>query len=311
MAHLHRFPLDYLKIDRSFVTNIENTADALEIVRTIKTLADQLGLRVIAEGIENSKQLDLIRSLSCEYGQGFLFSKAVRPDQAERLLLHGLASREGLNLPSEPSEESEATISSPRETFSTLGIPDPTQGSGRKQVFSARRKWIPLGLTVVILLFVGVLLASLNRLASPPSTPVVADRPGKAVASPKIAEILPVPATQETPVAVPKAARVKSRETVHTYPVKHDHWLGSCRGIMRIAPNGISFISENNKHSFDFKYSQCFYALDSDQLTIKAESKVYRFTSAIAFTKEENRSHLLDIFEKISKHDLGPSSKKR
>jgi len=310
MAYLHRFPLDYLKIDRSFVMDIENTADALEIVRTIKTLAKQLGLRVIAEGIENSNQLNLIRSLSCEYGQGFLFSKAVPADQANRLLLHGSGSREGLYLPTESPKEGEAKINPPGETFSMPGILDPTQGSKRKRVPSPRRKWIPVGLTALILLFVGVLLANLTRLASPPSIPSVAERPRTAAASPEIAEIPLAQAAQKTPAAVPKGARVKSHETAHTYAVKHDHWLGSCKGIMRIAPDTISFVSENNKHSFDLKHSQCFYALDSDELSIKAGSKVYHFKSAIAFTKEENRSQLLDIFQEISKFNPGPQSTK-
>ncbi len=310
MAHLHRFPLDYLKIDRSFVMNIENTADALEIVRTIRTLAKRLGLRVIAEGIENSNQLKLLRSLSCEYGQGFLFSKAVRADQANRLLLHGIEISEGLYLPTEPPKEGEAKINPPGETFSTPGILDPTQGPKRKRVCSPRRKWIPVGLAALILLFVGVLLANLTRLASPPSIPSVAERPGTAVASPEIGEIPPAQEVQKTPTPAPKAARVRSHVTVHTYAVKHDHWLGSCKGIMRIAPDAISFVSENNKHSFDLKYSQCFYTLDSDQLSIKAGSKVYNFKSAIAFTKDENRSQLLDIFQQISKFSPGPSSRK-
>ncbi len=306
MAYLHRFPLDYLKIDRSFVMSIENTPDALEIVKTIKSLAAQLGLRVVAEGIENPRQLELLRSMGCEYGQGFLFSKAVRADQAESLLLHGFASREGLNLPTESAEGRRTKNGMSRESASTPGILNPARGSGR--VFSQRRKWVSLGLTALILLFVGVLLANLNLLTAPPSIPTVTGRPRVAIASPEIAEPPPAPAAQKAPAAVPKAAKAKPIEMVHTFPVKHDHWLGSCKGILRIAPDSIAFVSESKNHSFDYKYSECFYALDGDELTLKAGSRIYHFRSAIAFTKDENRSHLLEIFQEISKLSPGPES---
>ena len=91
LAHLRRFPLDYLKIDQSFIRSIESKPDAREIIRTMRSLAHQLGLRVIAEGIENVEQLDMIRSLGCEYVQGFIYSKPVGSDQAEMLLLDGFA----------------------------------------------------------------------------------------------------------------------------------------------------------------------------------------------------------------------------
>jgi len=94
LAHLCRFPLDYLKIDQSFVRNIETNKNAFDIVRTISSLAHQLGLCVIAEGIEKSGQLDLIRSFDCEYGQGFLFLKAVSSDKIEALLKDGFPSWE-------------------------------------------------------------------------------------------------------------------------------------------------------------------------------------------------------------------------
>ena len=163
-----------------------------------------------------------------------------------------------------------------------------------------------MGLTSLILLFVGVLLANLNLLTSPPSIPTVTGRPRVAIASPEIVEPPPAPAAQKAPAAVPKAAKAKPIEMVHTFPVKHDHWLGSCKGILRIAPDSIAFVSESKNHSFDYKYSECFYALDGDELTLKAGSRIYHFRSAIAFTKDENRSHLLEIFQEISKLSPGP-----
>jgi len=120
------------------------------------------------------------------------------------------------------------------------------------------------------------------------------------------------PVAQKAPADAPKSAKVKSREAVHTYPVKHDHWLGSCKGVMRITPNAISFVSESRKHSFDLRYSQFSYALDDDQLTIKAGSRTYNLKSAIAFTKDENRTHLLNIFQDISRfHPIPPLQKQQ
>ena len=76
LSYLHRFPLNYLKIDRSFVTRLTTDNDNA-IVRTISTLARNLGMEVIAEGIETEEQYRQLRMLGCEYGQGYLFSQPV------------------------------------------------------------------------------------------------------------------------------------------------------------------------------------------------------------------------------------------
>jgi EAL domain-containing protein (putative c-di-GMP-specific phosphodiesterase class I) len=74
LAALHRFPVDALKIDRSFVASITGKAGGSDvIVRSTVALAHSLGLHVIAEGIETASQLRRLRTLGCEYGQGFLF----------------------------------------------------------------------------------------------------------------------------------------------------------------------------------------------------------------------------------------------
>jgi diguanylate cyclase (GGDEF)-like protein/PAS domain S-box-containing protein len=83
---LHQFPLDALKIDRSFVSRMGEGQHDVALVRTIVALAHGLGLQVIAEGIETLDQLEEIRRLGCEYGQGYLFSRPVTPEAAEALL---------------------------------------------------------------------------------------------------------------------------------------------------------------------------------------------------------------------------------
>ena len=84
LSYLHRFPLNYLKIDRSFIMRLAENDNA--IVRTISTLARNLGMEVIAEGIETEEQHQQLRMLGCEYGQGYLFSVPVGSESVPRLL---------------------------------------------------------------------------------------------------------------------------------------------------------------------------------------------------------------------------------
>src|SRR2546430_14116483 len=74
LSYLHRFPVNTLKIDRSFIGRMAKGDENSEIVRTICTLANNLGMEVVGEGVETREQLELLRSLQCEYGQGYLLS---------------------------------------------------------------------------------------------------------------------------------------------------------------------------------------------------------------------------------------------
>jgi len=86
LGRLRRFPVDVLKIDRSFVTHMDSDAEARQITRLIIEFAHTVNLQVIAEGIENTAHIDHLRSLGCEFGQGYFFSKPVDHDGVERLL---------------------------------------------------------------------------------------------------------------------------------------------------------------------------------------------------------------------------------
>jgi diguanylate cyclase (GGDEF)-like protein/PAS domain S-box-containing protein len=85
LSSLHSFPIDTLKIDQSFVSGTENRPGNWEIVKVIIGLAKNLGLDVIAEGIETVEQLSAIRELGCHYGQGYYFSRPVRPAEVAGL----------------------------------------------------------------------------------------------------------------------------------------------------------------------------------------------------------------------------------
>lgn len=86
LSYLHRFPIDTLKVDRSFVSTMEEGAENGEIVRTVIALAKALNLNVVAEGIETIHQFHQLRILGCEYGQGYLFSRPLPAAEAAKLL---------------------------------------------------------------------------------------------------------------------------------------------------------------------------------------------------------------------------------
>ena len=86
LSYLHRFPIDLLKVDRSFVSAMEENSENGEIVRTVIALAKALRLKVVAEGIESIHQFHQLRILKCEYGQGYLFSKPQKVADIENLL---------------------------------------------------------------------------------------------------------------------------------------------------------------------------------------------------------------------------------
>ena len=87
LSRLQRFPVDTLKIDRSFISGMGTDLESHEIVRIIVILAHSLGLKVVAEGIETQEQMDTLKHLGCELGQGYLFSRPGAAETIEELLL--------------------------------------------------------------------------------------------------------------------------------------------------------------------------------------------------------------------------------
>ncbi len=87
LSYLNRFKFDYIKIDRAFVSRITSASQNVGIVRAIVHLAQDLGIRTIAEGVETLENKDNLRSLGCDFGQGYYFSKPVAAELVEKLLL--------------------------------------------------------------------------------------------------------------------------------------------------------------------------------------------------------------------------------
>jgi diguanylate cyclase (GGDEF)-like protein/PAS domain S-box-containing protein len=88
LSRLPRFPIDALKIDRSFIANMDSDRESREIVRLIVMLAHSVGLKVVAEGTETADQIKELRQLGCEMAQGYFYSPPVSSQSASGLLLH-------------------------------------------------------------------------------------------------------------------------------------------------------------------------------------------------------------------------------
>jgi diguanylate cyclase (GGDEF)-like protein/PAS domain S-box-containing protein len=86
LSYLKHYPFDYLKIDQSFVLDMNEHNDGYILVKTIIQMAKNLGLKTIAEGVETEKQCQLLKELGCDYGQGYLFSKPLPKDELFRFV---------------------------------------------------------------------------------------------------------------------------------------------------------------------------------------------------------------------------------
>src|SRR6266566_10166925 len=86
LSYLHRFPLDTLKIDRSFISGVGHAGEGMEIAQTIMPMAKNLRLDVIAEGVETIEQVALLKKLQCKYAQGYYFSKPLAAAEVAELL---------------------------------------------------------------------------------------------------------------------------------------------------------------------------------------------------------------------------------
>lgn len=369
LGYLSQYPLDFLKIDRGFVRKMETSQDTLEIIRSISDMARRLGLHVIAEGIEHPSQQNVIRSLHCEYGQGFFFSRPVDADQATELLKKGLPLTQWTNaavvLPSEhPAQILSTTCNSSLPETATPGD-EPSMDPPMRKHTAGMRTIAIASAAMLLLLTVGLVVrlgksgsqasggslpgpqlpmdsahgrsesaqpepsqpgqnnqtAPLEGAGSAPATvaskavrekPVspsvrpespkkdtvseqsgatVPDKKNQAAGAPT-AGLDPVPMTNEKRGGIVR---------VSEFPVVHQHALGSCRGILKVSQEALSFDSEKGKDSFSLRYSEFSYATSNDQLTIRSSSRTYRFKSSAAGTKKRDPAMLQDIMRAISR----------
>ena len=108
VAYLKQFPIDILKIDQSFVRGVGNSPEDAAITSATIAMARLLGLRVVAEGVEEEEQMDFLRRHGCSEYQGFLFSPPVPPDSFAEILRRGLQSEASETEASEEDGKHEA-----------------------------------------------------------------------------------------------------------------------------------------------------------------------------------------------------------
>jgi diguanylate cyclase (GGDEF)-like protein len=87
LSCLHQFPIDVVKLDRSFIQHFAGRRDAAAVIHSVITLAHNLGISVVAEGLETAEQAALLEELDCDLGQGYLFAKPLPADEAQKLLV--------------------------------------------------------------------------------------------------------------------------------------------------------------------------------------------------------------------------------
>jgi hypothetical protein len=193
----------------------------------------------------------------------------------------------------------------------------------RKRSFAGRGGAAVIGLTALLLLLVGGWFARINLLTSPPvaySSPraIVNEQKTAPEMSPvKQAVDAPAPQEKRKPVASdtnsktirPPSSTEKKEPAAYSYPVIHFHLIGSCKGVLRVSSDALSFVSEKGKDSFTVSYRDCSYDQDGDRLTVSVGSKVYHFKSATAGSKDENRSQLRDIAQSIASFQPPPPNK--
>jgi diguanylate cyclase (GGDEF)-like protein/PAS domain S-box-containing protein len=335
LAYLHQFPADFLKVDRSFIRGLENRQDMAEIVRTVGGLAVQLGLEVIAEGIELEEQLTVVRSLGCGYVQGFLLARPVVVGQAEALLKNGLDRRR-------PGTAEQATAEGPTAAVATEPSAGPPEEESDSPVkVPSGRRTIAVGLAAAALLVsVGVVvrfavtprgepgaapartsvqsnvapLPAARPLAPPVALPPPGVSPVRQVSSP------PGPAVPGTASA--QAARDATREAAaaarpparaaspvvgpagDSFPVVHLHVLGSCTGRLVVTPGGISFVPDKSKDGFSFPYQAILYSMADGALVIRSEAKTFRFKAGAAAAGEPAGS-LQTVVDSIARQSRG------
>lgn len=87
MVYLKTFPIDILKIDRFFINDVLTSSQDAAIVKAVIAMAHSMNIKVIAEGIESTEQFELLKSMGCDYGQGFLFSRAINATDFAHMVL--------------------------------------------------------------------------------------------------------------------------------------------------------------------------------------------------------------------------------
>jgi len=336
LAYLRQFPVDALKVDRSFVRGMETHKDTADIIGGLIAMAQQLGLHVVAEGVENEEQVTLLRSLNCASAQGYLFAKPLDVHKVADLLKTGLSSRSG--------------NAAHKESASALRPGGPRPESQDDRTLPPIGRWLSItaAAVLVILTSKGLVTRFTNGLrpAVPSSSPLplesaeqglpvgtVADAgvpvrtsdvflesaaPGAPAALRRKEDLsatssAPRPAvatSNATATAGPGRTSAPAPQTsgaavqeVTSLTVVHLHRVGSCQGRLIVSRDGVAFIPDETtaKDGFALKYREFLHTLADGRLTIKSNTRTYRFKTAAIAGIVDDGAPLRDVVERIAR----------
>ena len=306
LAYLQQLPVDALKIDRSFVRRLKLEDESVAIIGTMTGMARQLGLHVVAEGIEHEEQLPLLRSLPCESGQGYLFARPLDVDCATEILKTGV-------LPPRTRQTARPDVHADPSV--------PVRVAKRGVGFRGR------GLAIVVT--AGAVLATTgiaNRCAQhspypdevfpPRRAEATARSQGEALARPLAPG--PTEAARSENVAsggaprpsmVPHATKRLPPSTkagdahIKSFQVQHVHRFGSCAGRLVLSRKGLMFTPEesSSKDGLVLEHAAFLPSVNARTLTIKSNAKTYRFRIADAQTVDANAKQLRELTEAIER----------
>jgi len=313
LAHLRQFPVDALKFDRSFVRGIESRQDSAAIVATLTDMAMQLGLQVVAEGIENEQQLALLRSLRCHAAQGYLFARPLDEAKATDILSTGITPRAPV-----------ATRKKRAVTLASVGrwrhASTAAWGWAAAAVIAVAAlnllPYLPVAIrkTAVPDLPTAPAFPSAPNPASHVTAPLFAERPRtpaalvarpQAVApalpqaqtrpfhvpdaapvstfTPADSPSLPSPTPPAVVIAPPRGETPSAGATSLSIRVMHFHRVGHCIGHLVATRAGLAFVPDSNtsRDAFDFKYNEFVHLVQDDTMTIKSSTRTYRFKAMV------------------------------
>src|SRR5688572_6566634 len=307
LAYLRQFPLHSLKVDRSFVRGIEGNRDMASIVSAVATMAQQLGLRVVAEGIEKEEQLGLLRALGCDFGQGYLFSRPIDAETAASLLQEGLPPRKNSPLDAAAVAMLASLAPAPhmavraRRTTAvrwlyvaaasaivwlSAGMPRPfgqapSSDAGPAPAASNARGGARSSDVVLAAPVTPLLTAAPVRPAAKRSGLAAA-----ATGAPSRVANGPAPADRHAAEAAATPLSLTSLRVVH------QHRSGSCRGQLVVSRDGVSYSPEDegqDKDGFRLKYTQFLDELSGGSLRITSSDRDYRFRVAVPSGSEREQ----------------------
>lgn len=282
LSSLRQFPVDALKVDRSFLLGMRSQDESTAIVGTVTSMAHQLGLHVVAEGIEVEEHVPLLlRSLHCESGQGYFFARPLDVDAATDILRTGVVPR-----PHRIDAAITTARSQPSASLRTV-----------TRRFTRRRRGIAIASAAAVVLTMAGVANWITRGSPRPAwrlgTARVEGRPtsrNEALMSEPSRRTEPTkgenavdeassdpPPPADVSQAVPQPPQVN--EGSKSWRVQHLHRLGSCVGRLAVSRKGLMFTpaERSSPHGFQLAHDAFLSTTAGRTFMVKSNAGTYRF----------------------------------